>query len=172
MINLLPQKEFEKSALGRALKWLLSGFRVIVIVTEMLVMAAFLSRFWLDAQNSDLNEALAQKKAVIISFAEIEKKFKDTQKRLGIFSKTAPPTPFSNYVKTITSYLPSDVSLKSVSETENLLQVTGASMNEQQIAQFLVNLESAKIFKEVALSQINSDEENQSLTIFTIDVNL
>ena len=55
-INLLPQEEFEGSVIGRILKWGLSTFRIIVIIVEMVVMAAFLSRFWLDAKNSDLNE--------------------------------------------------------------------------------------------------------------------
>lgn len=172
VINLLPQKEFEKSILGRTLKWLLSSFRVIVIITEMLVMAAFLSRFWLDAQNSDLNESLSQKKAIITSFAEIEKNFKDAQERLSIFSKVAPQTPVSGYIKTVASYLPAGVQLKSVSETENSLQITGTSAEEAQIAQFVANLESVKTFKEVVLAQIDSDKESQFMTAFTVKINL
>lgn len=171
-VNLLPEKEFEKGTLGRTLKWLLSSFRVIVIFTEMLVMAAFLSRFWLDAQNSDLNESLAQKKAIITSFAEIEKNFKDTQKRLSIFAKASSQTPVSSYVKTVVSYLPSGVQLKSISESENLLQVAGVSADERQIAQFIANLESIKTFKEVVLTQIDSDKESQFLTAFTVKINL
>ena len=171
-INLLPQKEFEKGTLGRTVKWLLSSFRVIVIFTEMLVMAAFLSRFWLDAQNSDLNESLAQKTMVITSFAEVEKNFKDAQKRLSVFAKAIPQPQVSDFVKTVVSYLPTGVTLKSVSESEKVLQITGTSGDEQQIAQFVANLESIKPFKDVVLTQINSDQENQSLTAFTVKINL
>ena len=46
-INLLPQKGFEATTAGRILAWILSTFRIIVIITELLVMVAFLSRFWL-----------------------------------------------------------------------------------------------------------------------------
>ena len=57
-INLLPQEEFDASIFGRTLKWAMGTFRIIVIITEMVVMGAFLSRFWLDAQNSDLDNSI------------------------------------------------------------------------------------------------------------------
>ena len=57
-INLLPKEEFDASVVGRLLRWAMGTFRIIVIITEMIVMAAFLSRFWLDAQNSDLNDEI------------------------------------------------------------------------------------------------------------------
>ena len=55
-VNLLPEKGFTSTTTGRVLTWILSTFRIIVIVTEIIVMIAFLSRFWLDAQNTDLSE--------------------------------------------------------------------------------------------------------------------
>ena len=135
-------------------------------------MTAFLSRFWLDAKNSDLNESLAQKKAIILSFAEIEKTLNNTQKRLAVFAKASSQTPVSSYIKTVVSYLPAGVQLKSVAQTQNQIQITVVSPSEQQIAQFLTNLESVKTFKEVALTQIDSDQENQPLSVFTIKISL
>ena len=59
-INLLPQEEFAASTLGRILAWILSTFRILVIMTELIVILAFLSRFWLDARTTDLNEEIKQ----------------------------------------------------------------------------------------------------------------
>lgn len=73
-INLLPQEAFAKTTLGRTLTWLLSTFRIIVISVEMVVVVAFLSRFWLDARITDLNDELKQKQAVITSLATFEKR--------------------------------------------------------------------------------------------------
>lgn len=171
-INLLPQKEFETSTLGRLLRWALSSFRIIVIVTEMFVMGAFLSRFWLDAKNSDLNELLDQKKAVIAASAEVEKEFKDNQKRLTIFSKITSQSPSSETIQTIASFLPPEVSLTSVSLGEKLIQISGSSANEMGIAQFIANLESSKKFKEVGLAQVGSDKENQTRIGFSVKVTL
>jgi Tfp pilus assembly protein PilN len=156
-INLLPQKEFEKSVLGRTLRWALSSFRIIVVATEIVVMMAFLSRFWLDAKNSDLNELVAQKKAIILSFNNVEGEFRLAQKRLGIFSKLTAATPVSENIKSVISYLPPDISLNSVTENGNSLQIVGSAGSEQGIAQYLVNLESAKNLQEVTLSQIDSN---------------
>lgn len=171
-INLLPQKEFETSTLGRILRWALSSFRIIVIVTEMFVMGAFLSRFWLDAQNSDLNELLDQKKAVIAASAEVEKEFKSNQKRLTIFSKLTSQAPSAETVQTIASYLPPEVSLTSFSLNEKVVQISGVSTSEMGIAQFITNLESSKKFKEVSLSQVGSDKENQTKISFSVKVTL
>lgn len=171
-VNLLPQKEFERSPIGRVLKWALSTFRIIVIVTEMLVMIAFLSRFWLDARNSDLNEILTQKKALILSYATTEKNFRDTQKRVEIFSKMTSHDPVSTPVRIAASYLPPDVQMTSLTQTENTIQISGTSASEQGIAQLVANLSSVESFKEVALTQISSDKENQSLLLFTVKVSI
>jgi hypothetical protein len=85
-INLLPQDDFQTTGIGRVLKWALSTFRVMVIVTELVVMSAFLSRFWLDSKNSDLNEAMGIKKAQVMAYKEVEKEFRSYQTKLSIAS--------------------------------------------------------------------------------------
>lgn len=171
-INLLPQKEFERSIVGRILRWALSSFRIIVIVTEMIVMAAFLSRFWLDAQNSDLNDTISQKKAIVTSFAETENKFRTFQKQIDIFSKITSSTQKSEYLNLITSLTPPDVILNSISDNEDSMQITGLSGSEQNISQFIKNLASADKFKDVSLSKIDSSEGGSSAIIFTIKANI
>jgi hypothetical protein len=171
-INLLPQKEFERSTLGRILKWAVSSFRIIVIVTEMIVMAAFLSRFWLDANNSDLNDAISQKEVVIASYAETENKFRVFQKQIDIFRKITSSTEESLYLNLITSLAPADVTLNSISDNENSVQIIGYSGSEQNISQFIKNLSSNNKFKDVSLSKIDPSEDNPSAIVFTIKANV
>ena len=45
----------------------------MVIITELVVMSAFLSRFWLDSRNSDLNEEINMNKVQVLAYAEVEK---------------------------------------------------------------------------------------------------
>lgn len=167
-INLLPQKEFERSTLGRILKWAVSSFRIIVIVTEMIVMAAFLSRFWLDATNSDLNDTILQKKAIITSFTETENKFRTFQKQIDIFTKITSLTQKSEYLNLITSLTPADVILNSISDSEDSVQIIGYSGSEQNISQFIKNLSSTGKFKDVSLNKVDSSEDNPSVIVFTI----
>jgi Tfp pilus assembly protein PilN len=171
-INLLPQEEFESSIVGRVLKWALSTFRIIVIVMEMVVMAAFLSRFWLDARNSDLNESIKQKQAVLTASADFEKEFRQVQKRLNIASVLYSVSQPSPSISSIASYLPVDVFLSSLSFTDDSVQVKGIASSEKGVAQFIANLESDKKIKEVSLSQVDSSKEGGISLVFTLKITL
>lgn len=164
-INLLPQEEFEGSTLGRTLKWAMSTFRIIVIATEMVVMAAFLSRFWLDARNADLNDEIKQKSAIILASADFEKEFRGLQKKLGIFSNLASfEGVISNTMSEVTSRLPASVFLISYSYNKESVQIKGASTDEVAIAQFMVNLENSEAFEKISLTNVDTSQAEGVLT--------
>ena len=167
-INLLPQEEFDVSIVGRTLKWAMGTFRIIVIFTEMIVMTAFLSRFWLDAKNSDLSNSIKIKSAQIVAQASVEKEFRSLQSKLNIAREIKAAAPLSAKIDVITSKLPSGVSLTSVSVLENSAQVKGLSASEIGIAQFIANLKGDPSFKSVDLGQVNSSEGNIAQTVFSI----
>lgn len=172
-INLLPQEEFASSTLGRVLAWTLSTFRVIVIITEVVVMGAFLSRFWLDARVSDLNDEITQNRAVIEATAEFEEDFKSAQQRLGIFTALASEEAgAADTLETITSYIPQNVTLTSYSFLLNKASVKGLSASERSIAQFIANLESEEAFEEVTITQLGASEDQASQLLFTLDIDI
>lgn len=170
-INLLPQEEFEASTLGRILHWAMTSFRYIVIVTEMIVMGAFLSRFYLDAKNSDLNDLLQIKTAQIAAQSDFEKSFRTLQSQLQIFKDLSKERKSSETISKIAAKVPVGVNLLSASFQDASLQVKGVSGSEIGIAQFISNLSSDKSFKEVSLGQISSAENDPSLTVFDIKIN-
>jgi Tfp pilus assembly protein PilN len=167
-INLLPDREFAGTITGRVLSWIISTFRVIVIATEILVMIAFLSRFWLDAQNTDLNEELDQKKAILSASLDFERQFKDTQKRLKIFADITANKAESSYLSLIGNQLPPDVSLTNVAKVGNDIEIQGFTASEQSAQQFVVNLQSTNIFSDVSLNTVTSNQLNPGLLSFTI----
>lgn len=171
VINLLPQEEFETSIVGKVLRWAMTTFRYIVIVTEMIVMAAFLSRFWLDSKNSDLNDILDIKKAQILAQGDFEKEFKNLQGKLQTFNEFAKGTKSSSIIEIVAKKTPVGVSLESISFQKDKVDIKGLSGSEIGIAQFISNLKSDKFFKDVSLGQVNSPEDNPSLIIFNITVN-
>ncbi len=160
-INLLPKEEFTTSIFGRILKWLLSTFRIIVIVVEMVVMAAFLSRFWLDARSTDLNDQIKQRQSAIKSFEGFEQSFRSTQAKLAVFAATTEDKAKTlPKIETITSLLPSEVVLSSVVLNKDSIQIKANTFGEISIAQYIANLEASDKFKEVALQQVSSSEDN------------
>lgn len=169
-INLLPREAFAASAAGRTLVWLLSTFRIIVIVTEIIVLLAFLSRFFLDTQNTDLNELIAQKQAVVAAASNFEKDFKDVQSRVEIFSEFASEEDLATTtIEAITANLPREIFLNSLALTEKNIRLEGASPTERGIQQFVVNLQANANFDEVTVLQAESSP-NQSLINFTISL--
>lgn len=168
-INLLPQEELTGTTLGRILLWALSTFRIIVIITEMVVMLAFLSRFWLDARNVDLNDLIKQKTAVLATTSDFEKDFRLTQKRLKVFSSLSPEEGLvSSYLESITSLLPADISLATFAYSAGTIQIKGTSLTEVSIAQLIVNLENGGRFTDVELTNLDSSTEEGSLLTFTL----
>lgn len=172
-INLLPKEEFAASTKGRILTWILSTFKTIVIVTEMIIMTAFFSRFWLDAKSSDLNEEIRTKQAVLAASKEFEDEFKNVQKKLKIISELSEdslkPQEILSY---ISSMLPQDIYINSFSLNEKTIQIKGVSPSEKSIAQFIVNLDGDDSLGEPSLNELGTAEDQTSLLTFGIVINL
>jgi Tfp pilus assembly protein PilN len=168
-INLLPQREFASSTLGRILAWILSTFRIIVIVTEIIVMVAFLSRFWLDAKNNDLNEEIQQKQAVLAASLPFENDFRQIQKQLEIYSVLAKDKDLvSNTIFHVVTSLPPDVVLDDISLNDGSFVISGLTPSEVSIQHLLANLQSISSLENVSLGEIKSSQEETSLLSFKI----
>lgn len=167
-INLLPRDDFQSSIFGRILKWALSSFRVMVIITELVVMSAFLSRFWLDAKNSDLNETLSVKKAQVLAYSDVEKEFNLYQRKINVAKSIYLGNKNSDLIGDITNLMPEDLVLSSIQKTEEGIQIKAVAFSERSVAQFLVNLGSLKSLSDVNLSQVASSVDNSFATTFTI----
>lgn len=81
-ISLLTQPPFELTLWGRLVNWLTTVGRFIIVFTELIVLGAFISRFWLDRKNSDLSEAVRQYRAILESSVDFEKEFRFLQARM------------------------------------------------------------------------------------------
>lgn len=170
LINLLPQEEFEGTTLGRVLRWAMGTFRIIVIVTEMVVMGAFLSRFWLDAKNSTLSESIKIASSQIQVQSAFEIKFRNLQNKISIFKQIAASQKSSERLGVVAGKTPTGVNITSVSVKDNEATVKGDSVGETEIAQFISNLKSDTSIKRVALGSLSSTEGNQSFISFELNV--
>lgn len=172
-INLLPQEEFAASTLGRVFTWILTSFRYMVIATELIVILAFLSRFWLDAKTTDLNDELKQKTAIVQATSNFEKDFRQSQNRLKAYaSLTKKEKPATSLLNIISSYLPPEAYLSSISLIGSEVQIKGSSFSERAIAQFISNLNSLEDFENVTLTQVDTSERDLSTMIFAIRLTL
>jgi Tfp pilus assembly protein PilN len=170
-INLIPKDKFTESLLGRTLGWLMTTFRIVVIIVEMVVVVAFLSRFWLDAKNADLNDEMKAKTSQIQAMAKTEQEINNVQQRLSIFSAmTSTDISHAEDIKTIASFSPNNVFLSNITFSPNLVNLKGASPSEKSIAQFIVNLSSVEKYQSVMLTQVDADKKYEGLLEFSLTI--
>lgn len=170
VINLLPQEEFAASTTGRVLAWILSTFRVIVVITEMVVMAAFLSRFYLDSRITNLNDEIRTTQSTVKAFESFEKDFRSAQFKLSITKSLINQQPnILSYLSNLSSHTPDEIKFQNFNYAEKKLTVKALSPSEISIAQLFANLKQNDTFSGIQLSQLNSSEADQILN-FTFDM--
>lgn len=172
-INLLPQEEFATSITGRILAWLTSSFRIIVIVTDMLVIIAFLSRFWLDAKRADLNDTLKVKKNVIAASASFEKEYRDIQNRTAIYALVSKDTGTgSQALSSIFTSVPENIALTTIGVNENKIRLEATALSEGAIGQWMANLNALAMFDSMNLVDVGTDPKNPLQLKFGLDLTL
>jgi len=137
-INLLPKDSFEFSTLGKALKWITTAGRVLVVLTEFVVLLAFASRFYFDKKLDDLGEVLIQKEAQIAAYSSVETKMRKVltkQQAVETFQKDG--LGFSNKIGGLTAVLPTGTVLDTLALNEKGLTVAGKAQSEFGFAQFI-----------------------------------
>jgi Tfp pilus assembly protein PilN len=172
LVNLLPREDFEKTTLGRIMKWALTSFRIIVIAVEFVVISGFLFRFWLDVQISDLDDEITQKAALISSKSDFERDFRRAQTKLNLFSEVTGPENVSlGTFQEVVASLPADTQLISFSRQADTLLIAGATLFENSITGFITNLEAKDRFSTVTLKQI-STKAGEPLIEFSLEIAL
>jgi len=168
-INLIPEEELQKTTSGKIILWVLTTFRTIVIVTELVVMSAFLSRFWLDAQNADLQEKIEENKNIILDFSQFESEFRSTQKKLEYFRDLSDKSKAADTsINSVISSLPENVFLSSLSFMDSSLEIAGSTPSEKSIQQFLVNLGTDNLFENISLIDMRTDQFAPDLLNFRL----
>ncbi|MBN1263578.1 MAG: PilN domain-containing protein [Candidatus Pacebacteria bacterium] len=170
-INLLPQEGWERKPIARVVRWVLTIGRYIVITTELIVIIAFISRFKLDRDLSDLYEEIEIKQARVKSSEKFEEEFRLTQNRLKVLKEIEKgKNSFSQIILELTSSIPLNITLNSLEIDKDKLSIDGFSLSESSLAVLINNLKKSDFFGEIEVTRIS---KGSSLTIdFELTVSL
>lgn len=169
-INLLPKSDFELSYSGRILRWALTTFRMIVIVVELVVIAGFLSRFWLDIRNSDLDDEVDQKVNLINSYATFEEEFRQTQSKLADYKIVTNPDNYAlESLEQISKRVPPEIKLSKIQKDGDTIKIEGDSVSELSIAQFVSLLDQIEMLGSVSLTNLESNQREE-LIKFSLEI--
>lgn len=171
-ISFLPDSEDINSFSARFLNWLTTAGRSIIIFTELIVICAFISRFWLDRKNSDLSEVIRQRKAIIESTQDFEKEYTLFQQRLRYIQKFYDNQPnFPIKINSLIESTPPDIVFEKLTINQsNEGQDINASLSltsnkESSIVDFITNLSVNPSIKSVNVESIEKKQKDSKYTV-------
>lgn len=173
-LSLLPDAENPNSVSAKALKWLTTFGRWVIVLTELLVIVAFISRFWLDRKNSDLSEIIRQRQAILASTKDFEDEFNSFQKRLSYIRNFYENQPeYDKKIEYLVKSTPTDLTYNDISikqDKKNSQITINASLiafNEKSIIDFINNLKLNPNIETVNIGNIEkkSNENNYSISV-------
>jgi hypothetical protein len=176
-ISLLPESENPRSFGARFFKWITTTGRITIILTELIVISVFISRFWLDRKNSDLSEISRQKQAIIESVVPFEKEFTQLQQRLAYIKDFYSNQPkYSKQINSLVTSTPQDLFYDKLSVSKDKktkltsIDTSLIAYREESIVSFITNLILNPDIDQVNVNKIEKKEkENKysiSLTLF------
>lgn len=170
-INLISKEKFERTKIGQVVIWATTVGRYLVIATELIVIAAFLSRFYLDRVLTDLNEELQQKQAVIESFADLEDRVETAQQQIDIVKKMlAGQMNINQQLAKIGQSTPKNVAFETLNFDQEKAQIVGTALSKQAAANFLSALKTNPSFSNLNVSKLSSSP-TQTDVEFSLSIN-
>jgi phosphoribosylformylglycinamidine (FGAM) synthase PurS component len=175
-ISLLPEAENPNSFSTRLFKWLTTVGRWVIVLTELIVVGAFLSRFWLDRKNADLSETVRQDQSILESTKDFEAEFNSLQERLkSIRNFYANEPQYNQQIDILVNSTPKDLIYNNISVTHdtklNQIKADASLMafKENSIISFISNLMLNPNIESVNINQIEKkDKENN----YSIDISV
>lgn len=176
-LSLLPDSENPNSFGARIIKWLTTVGRWVIVLTELIVISAFISRFWLDRKNSDLSEIIRQQQAILESTQDFEKEFISFQNRLDFINNFYASTPqYDQKISTLVNSTPKDLVYENISlkkdPDDNSISANALllAFNEDSIITFINNLALNPNISGVKINQIEKKQQENNY-IINISVN-
>lgn len=156
-INLMPSSNLADRPGGKFLQWALSWGKKIVVGTELVVLLAFFSRFWLDTTVADLAEKIDQKKAVILTAQDFETTFHSLSERV------AKAQGLENAVSPLVVYdmarakIPAGVTVNQITVDKQTVSFTGSG-SEESLEELVTAFKNAPDFRNVIVEKIAKKE--------------
>lgn len=157
-INLLGQEDLQFSPWGRILTWSTTYGRYIMILTEIVVLLAFISRFSLDRKLTDLKEEIAQKQAIIEANSSFENELLSLQDRMkSIKSLAGEQNLPRDLVEELQRVLPPDVHFESFTLNERSLTLKTTAATTAGFSQFVSNILGSAYLERVEIGEIKKN---------------
>lgn len=158
-INLLPRKDLAGTRIEKLLQFAISYGRYIIVVTQLIVLLVFFSRFRLDIELTDLKDSIEQKRDIVQSLQDFETEVCSLQDRIAsarFLKENHTELKLAlNSIKTI--LIPGNV-LTSLSVAGNQIVISGMSKDGQSLSSFFNKINSTNDFSGFQIKKITKQQ--------------
>lgn len=153
------------------LKWALSFGRFLIIVVEIVAFSAFIYRFALDRQISDLNDKIKNEQAIIEASKKQENTYRSLQERIATVKKisttgnTAP-----KIIKEIKDITPAEITYNSYKISEGKLEMELSVSSFSSLTTFLESFKKHPQIASVAITGIDNSLGGNSVKVSLVAV--
>lgn len=158
-INFAVDDELSGRPGGKFIRWALTYGKAVIVLTELVVVSLFISRFWLDARRADLAEAIETKFAIVESSAEFESRFRALVKRTASAKTIMTALTPNEILDQFKPLLPEGVQAKSITVTAEQIQIEGTSQTEEALAVLSRSFRDSAYFTNVDLRKVTKDAD-------------
>jgi hypothetical protein len=160
-VNLVPPSEFESGFWGKFLKWAVTTGRYMIILTEMVVIIAFLMRFKLDEDMRNLNEQINGQVAFLQSQSNQEIQFKRLQKKIVLANKMlmqrSEPTLMLDYLE---ARLQPEIVVKRRNITPYDITLTATTLSDRAMGQLMSTISADGVWKSLDVTELIGNKVN------------
>ena len=175
-MSFLPEENDVNSFSARTIRWLTTVGRYVIVFSELIVICAFISRFWLDRTNSDLSESIRQQQAILETTVDFETEYTVLQQRLKVISQFYQSQPeYQNKLSTLVASTPPGINYDKLSVAWDPItskissSISLYSYQESAIVDFITNL---TLNPSVASVDVQKIERKPKETKYLVDLSL
>jgi Tfp pilus assembly protein PilN len=168
-INLLPKSDLSQNLGGRVLLWSITVGRYLIILTELVVMIVFFSRFKYDMDLANVRDEIKEKQQMIASFQDLEKQFRFLQYRVNIVKNIDEKNVLVTKVhQELSKTTPVDIYYQSVNISDNKLSVQGLALSDAGLVTLLAAIRDNDSFTNASLDSLTTKGERDPQLQFTL----
>lgn len=154
------------SFFDRFINWALTVGRVIVILTELIALLAFLYRFSLDQQLIDLHAKIKQEQAVVEYLKDNEDTFRNIQNRIALASTLGTSSKQNvKIVNDVISFAPPGMTFNELSDQDGRLKINASTISVSSLSEFVNKLRSYPEIKSVIVEKIENRTSSASIAL-------
>lgn len=154
-INLIKNKQ--APLFDKFMNWALTVGRLIIILTEIVAIAAFIYRFSLDERLIDLHSAIKQKQNLISLLRNDEDKYRNLQDRIALASDLMEKNAKTNkIVFDIVGLVPQGATIENLTFNKDKLTLSANINSVSSLTNFINTLKDYPDIKAVSIDNIEN----------------